>query len=62
MDATKETKPTTGGTFKVYLTEEQWAKVCKSDEDIAAEVEKQQPELAARIAPKKAAHESKKHA
>jgi len=57
------------GTHKVYLTEEQWARVCKADEEIAAEVEKQQPELYAKITPKKAAahtahaaHDTKKNA
>lgn len=38
----------TMGTHKVYLTEEQWACACE-DAGIRAEVEKQQPELFARI-------------
>lgn len=34
-------------TFKVYLTKEQWERVCKADQEIALEVGKQQPALAA---------------
>lgn len=33
--------------FKVYLTKEQWERVCKADKEIAIEVAKQQPALAA---------------
>jgi hypothetical protein len=36
-------------TFKVYLTAEQWEKICKSDRDVAVEVVKQQPELALQL-------------
>jgi hypothetical protein len=36
-------------TFKVYLTAEQWEKICKSDRDVAIEVVKQQPELALQL-------------
>jgi len=36
-------------TFKVYLTKEQWERVCKADREIALEVGKQQPSLAAEI-------------
>lgn len=42
------------GTFKVYLTEEQWARVCENDEEMAAEVAKQQPEMFLRLNPAKA--------
>ena len=37
------------GTHKVYLTEEQWARVCKGDSEITTEVTVQQPELAKRL-------------
>ena len=36
-------------TFKVYLTKEQWERACKADKEIALEVGKQQPALAAEI-------------
>ncbi len=36
-------------TFKVYLTKEQWERVCKADQEIALEVGKQQPSLAAEL-------------
>jgi len=35
--------------FKVYLTKEQWERVCKADQEIALEVGKQQPALAAEL-------------
>ena len=38
------------GTFKVYLTAEQWALVCANSLEIAEEVAKQQPEMFATIA------------
>lgn len=40
-------------TFKVYLTEEQWSRVCENDEEMAAEVAKQQPEMFLRLNPTK---------
>lgn len=36
-------------TFKVCLSKEQWERVCKNDEEIAAEVARQQPDLASDI-------------
>lgn len=39
--------------FKIYLTAEQWGRLCKHDKEVAAEVEKQQPELYASLHPKK---------
>jgi hypothetical protein len=38
-----------GNTFKVYLTADQWARVCQHDDEVKAEVAKQQPELFAAI-------------
>jgi len=38
------------GTHKVYLTAEQWARLCSADAEVAAEVALQQPELYANFA------------
>lgn len=36
-------------TYKVYLTQEQWAKLAAKDEEVKEAIAKQQPELAARL-------------
>lgn len=36
-------------TFKVYLTADQWERICKKNADVAKEVARQQPELAKQL-------------
>lgn len=35
--------------FKIYLSQDQWAKICEKSDDVAAAIAAQQPELAERL-------------